>query len=163
MHSILQSLAASAGIDAIGITPLLHADLTPDFPELNHLEPWVAQGHAGDMDYLKRRTPSGRLQRERIQSSLPWARSVIVCALNYNGPQPLSTDPAPLDTGWIARYAQSGSSQSDTSYADQHTDINSATDYHQVLHTKLRLIESALRDQFPHIEARSYVDTGPLV
>jgi epoxyqueuosine reductase len=155
---LLNQLAAEAGLDAAGIVPLLaedaasptHAATAPDYPELLHLEDWVAQGHAGDMEYLKRRTPAGRLQRERVQSSLPWARSVIVCALNYHPAQPTSCDPAPPDAGWIARYAWSGAG-------------NEATDYHQVLLGKLRQVERGLQQQISGFESRCYVDTGPLV
>ena len=46
--------------------------------------------------------------RSRVQAAMPWARSVIVCALNYNAAAPLSIAPAPAGTGWIARYAWSG-------------------------------------------------------
>jgi len=151
LHTTLQHISAEVGLEAVGITPL-HAEENPapDFSDLEYLEPWVAQGRAGQMNYLKRRTDSGRLQRERIGHSLSWARSVIVCAMNYNAGQPRSLDPAPADAGWIARYATSG------------TDAGS-TDYHQVLLAKLRQLESALHQQFGNFESRCYVDTGPFV
>ena len=60
------------------------------------------------MEYLKRRNEQGTLLRSHVQAALPWARSVIVCAADYNAPGPLSIDPAPAATGWIARYAWAG-------------------------------------------------------
>ncbi len=79
------------------------------------------------------------------------ARSVIVCALNYNTALPSSTDAAAPVTmeagprGWISRYA----------WGD---------DYHHVLGEKLELLLQNLRREFPEpFEARAYVDTGPVI
>ena len=60
------------------------------------------------MDYLKRRDEDGRLLRSHCASSMPWARSVIVCAFNYTAPAPLLHRPRPARAGWIARYAWCG-------------------------------------------------------
>ena len=51
----------------------------------------------------------GTLVRSAVRVAIPWARSVIVCAMNYNAAAPYSTAPASPDAGWIARYAWSGS------------------------------------------------------
>ncbi|MEI9979754.1 MAG: QueG-associated DUF1730 domain-containing protein [Edaphobacter sp.] len=120
---------------------------------------WIAKGRAGEMDYLKRRDDNGTLLRSAVQVAVPWARSVVVCALNYNAAAPLSIDPAPLDTGWIARYAWSG--QPDPA----NPDALLPTDYHNQLLTRLRSVESAIQQRFAaqDIETRCYVDTGPLV
>ena len=45
--------------------------------------------------------------RARVGTPFPWARSAIVCLASYHSAQPRSTDPAPADAGWIARYAWS--------------------------------------------------------
>ena len=45
---------------------------------------WVDAGRAGEMEYLKRRDEAGTLVRSALQVAMPWARSVVVCALNYN-------------------------------------------------------------------------------
>ncbi len=81
----------------------------------------------------------------------PGARSMIVCALNYNTALPSSTDAtAPTSEeagprGWISRYA----------WGD---------DYHHVLRDKLALLLQNLRSEFPEpFEARAYVDTGPVI
>jgi epoxyqueuosine reductase len=103
---------------------------------------------------------------------MPWARSAIVCAMNYNSAipfvrsedqmaqqpraaSPRSIDPAPPGAGWIARYAWTGRTLNDGS-----TII--PTDYHDELLTRLRTIETALLARAT-CTTRCYVDTGPLV
>jgi epoxyqueuosine reductase len=132
-------LARAAGFDLCGIAP------AAEFPELAHLEDWLDRGHAGEMRYLqdeRRRSPAQAMQG---------ARSVIVCALNYNTAMPASTEaPAPASKqagprGWISRYAW-------------------GEDYHYVLGEKLEALLEQLRAEFPEpLEARAYVDTGPIV
>jgi epoxyqueuosine reductase len=85
---------------------------------------------------------------------MPWARSVIVCAMNYNGDGPRSIEPAPEGTGWIARYAWSGCAVEGGEPAP--------SDYHDELLGRLRRVEAALRERVP-CETKCYVDTGPLV
>jgi epoxyqueuosine reductase len=132
-------ISRALGFDHCGIAP------AEEFPELAHLEEWLARGYAGDMRYLhdaRRQSPS-QVVRD--------AHSVIVCALNYNTSLPCSTEvPNEIASqdgprGWIARYA----------WGD---------DYHNVLAEKLDALVDALRKEFPEpFEARAYVDTGPVV
>src|SRR6202020_3535611 len=77
-------------------------------PDASRFAAWVEAGRAGEMDYLKRRNEQGVLLRSDVQIAMPWARSVIVCALNYNVAAPLSIDQSEPGTGWIARYAWIG-------------------------------------------------------
>jgi epoxyqueuosine reductase len=131
--------AHAAGFDLCGIAP------AAEFPELAHLQDWLERGHAGEMRYLhdaRRRSPADAMQG---------ARSVIVCALNYNTSLPSSTEsPQGLEVntsprGWISRYA----------WGD---------DYHHVLGEKLDTLMQHLRREFTEpFEARAYVDTGPIV
>jgi epoxyqueuosine reductase len=121
---------------------------------------WVAAGRAGEMEYLKRRDDQGVLLRSSVQVAMPWARSVIVCALNYNASGPLSIASAPSGSGWIARYAWSGQAPVDDRKTT--TDELLPTDYHDQLLGRLRQVEAAVRERFP-CETRCYVDTGPLV
>ena len=132
-------LARAAGFDLCGIAP------AEEFPELAHLEEWLARGHAGEMRYLhddRRRSPA---------QAMPGARSVIVCALNYNTALPTSIEarePGEANAGprgWISRYA----------WGD---------DYHSVLLEKLEALIGQLRAEFSQpFEARAYVDTGPII
>jgi epoxyqueuosine reductase len=116
------------------------------------------------MDYLKRRDQQGVLLRSGVQVAMPWARSVIVCALNYNAAGPLSIDEAPPGTGWIARYAWSGQAKVPDTATDTATETDelAPTDYHDQLLGRLRQVEAALHNRFA-CETRCYVDTGPLV
>jgi epoxyqueuosine reductase len=132
-------LARAAGFDLCGIAP------AAEFPELAHLEEWLERGYAGEMSYLhdeRRRSPARAMQG---------ARSVIVCALNYNTALPASTEARgqlEANTGpraWISRYA----------WGD---------DYHHVLGEKLEALIEHLHGEFSErFEARAYVDTGPIV
>jgi len=132
--------AKRLGFDLCGVAP------AEDFPELARVPEWLERGYAGEMRYLadpRRATPA---------AAMPGARSVIVCALNYNTAQPQSTESAAsLDRGlgWISRYAW-------------------GEDYHRVLLEKLDALIDELRGEMrgrdgESFEARAYVDTGPIV
>ncbi len=113
------------------------------FPELDQTSEWLARGYAGEMKYL------ADPRRSDPRSVLPGIQSVIVCLLNYNTAQPLSTAPSVLGAdgephGWISRYA----------WGD---------DYHEVLRDRLDGLVENLRERFAEpFEARAYVDTGPI-
>jgi epoxyqueuosine reductase len=131
-------LARASGFDLCGIAP------AAEFPELAHIDEWLERGHAGEMRYLhdeRRRSPA---------LAMPGARSVIVCALNYNTALPASSEAPALASphagprGWISRYAW-------------------GNDYHYVLGEKLEALIQQLRREFTEpFEARAYVDTGPI-
>ena len=150
MQSRIDDWARQAGFDAAGIAAVPEPGSPEDQAERTRFEGWVDAGRAGEMVYLKRRDEAGALLRSSLRVALPWARSVIVCAANYNSAQPRSADPAPDGTGWIARYAWTANGER-------------PTDYHKVL---LRRLEK-LRDQFlaelGPFESRCFVDTGPVV
>ena len=153
----LSELASRSGFETTGIAPVASSSPETTQPlDASRFEAWIAAGRAGEMDYLKRRNEQGVLLRSDVQIAMPWARSVIVCALNYNVAAPLSIHQSEPTTGWIARYAWSGR----TSSTD--TDDLLPTDYHDELLSRLKKIESHLHDRFP-CQTRCYVDTGPLV
>ena len=159
--------AIGSGFDIAGLTPVASPATPTAQLTAARFADWIEQGRAGEMDYLKRRNEQGVLLRSDIQTAIPWARSVIVCAFNYNADAPLSIHPAPPDTGWIARYAWSGSEpstdlQSEPGSSQQPTPNLPPTDYHTELLTRLRHLESALQQRLP-CQTRCYVDTGPLI
>jgi epoxyqueuosine reductase len=160
LESWLREQATQAGFDTAGVAPVDPPDSADPVAQLDaeRFAAWVAAGRAGEMEYLKRRDGHGTLLRSAVQVAMPWARSVIVCALNYNAPAPLSIDSAPSGTGWIARYAWSG--QTANTNATENELI--PTDYHDQLLGRLRQVEATVRERFP-CETRCYVDTGPLV
>ena len=137
----IKSAALNAGFDLAGIAPV------SEFPELARFPEWIAEGRAGEMNYLESRDESGKLRRAASLSSVfPWARSVIVCAVNYNTAHPRSTEVHNPGRGWISRYAWS------------------REDYHDSVLRRLRDVEAKLKEISPtEIETRSYVDTGPIV
>jgi epoxyqueuosine reductase len=131
--------AKTLGFDLCGIAPAEY------FDELDHAKEWLARGYAGEMRYLhdERRGDPG--------SVVAGARSVIVCALNYNTALPPSTEAAAAASaagehrGWISRYA----------WGD---------DYHRVLSGKLDRLVISLGKRFgERFAGRAYVDTGPVV
>jgi epoxyqueuosine reductase len=136
---LIKQAAAAAGFELAGIAPI------SDFPDLDRFPEWIAAGHAGEMKYMEARDEAGALKRASPRSTFPWARSVIVCAINYNTAQPYSTEVHDPKRGWIARYAWS------------------REDYHDAVLRRLRLVETKLRDACEGVETRSYVDTGPVV
>lgn len=152
----IRQTALHVGFDAAAVSPVASPD--PNHPTLDadRFAAWIETGRAGEMDYLKRRNEHGLLLRSGVQVAIPWARSVIVCAMNYNSPAPLSIEPAPADTGWIARYAWSGRPNPDA------TNTLLPSDYHDELLSRLRLLETHLT-QRTACHTRCYVDTGPLV
>jgi epoxyqueuosine reductase len=111
---------------------------------------WVEAGRAGEMDYLKRRDAEGNLLRASVRVAVPWARSVVVCAMNYAAAGPLSIDPIGSETGWIARYAWNGDAD------------GKPLDYHDDLLRRLRVVELALHARVA-CESKCFVDTGPLL
>jgi len=138
----VKQAAKEAGFELAGIAPVA------EFPELNRFSEWIAAGHAGEMQYLEKLGPDGNLKRASLHSAVPWARSVIVCAINYNTAQPYSTEAQDPKWGWISRYAWS------------------REDYHDAVLRRLRVVEDRLRsitDKTPALQTLCYVDTGPVV
>ena len=143
--AFIKKAAVTAGFDVVGIAPVR------DFGELAHFPEWISKGYAGEMKYMEARDENGQLKRASLKSTAPWARSVIVCAVNYNTDHPYSAQTHDPRRGWIARYAWGQS------------------DYHDSLLAKLRRIEAQMKEflfrEFvpKEITTRCYVDTGPLV
>ncbi len=100
------------------------------------------------MKYMEARDPTGDLKRTSLAQVAPWARSAIVCAINYNTAHPYSTQTNDASRGWISRYAWS------------------REDYHESVLRRLKQVEDELRrqlDSTANLHLRSYVDTGPLI
>jgi epoxyqueuosine reductase len=146
----IEQRARVAGFDLAGVASVPESAASD---EARRYAEWIDAGRAGEMEYLKRADEAGEYLRGDLRRAMPWARSVIVCAVNYNADAPLSIEPAPPKTGWIARYAWSG-----------RKDSSAGSDYHDVLLPQLRVIEQELKQRFgAACETRCYVDTGPLV
>jgi epoxyqueuosine reductase len=147
----IKQCARDAGFDLCGIAPVR------DFAELQVFPAWIADGKHGEMKYMQAQDETGELKRTSLARVAPWARSVIVCAINYNTAHPYSTQAQTEDTsrGWISRYAWS------------------QKDYHDAVLSRLKQVENELRGlldstaNWPlatgNLQFRSYVDTGPLI
>jgi epoxyqueuosine reductase len=129
--------ASALGFSLCGVAPMER------FPELATFDEWLERGYGGAMGYLsdpRRRDPA---------QVLAGARSVIVCALNYNTPHPNSSESAASGNrgeprGWISRYAW-------------------GRDYHEVLWERLNGLTARLGERFPDSHySRAYADTGPV-
>src|SRR5271155_5390304 len=109
LEALIHTEAESVGFHLSGVASAVPSS---DWPgsDGERFRAWVENGRAGEMEYLKRRDDSGAFLRSTLQTAIPWAQSILVCAFNYNAPAPRSIDPAPPTTGWIARYAWSGRS-----------------------------------------------------
>jgi epoxyqueuosine reductase len=94
MRDWLDQAAHEAGFDAAGIAAVRDPADPVAAEEASRFEAWVDAGRAGEMEYLKRRDEEGTLLRSGLQVAMPWARSVVVCALNYNADAPWSIDRA---------------------------------------------------------------------
>jgi epoxyqueuosine reductase len=156
LEAWVQMKAAEAGFDTAGVAAVTGAASGAERLDSERFAAWVDAERAGEMEYLKRRDEQGVLLRSAVRIAMPWARSVIVCALNYNAAAPYSVEATDRGTGWIARYAWSGRE------AGKGLETLLPTDYHDELLERLRRIESALLGRYP-CETRCYVDTGPLV
>jgi epoxyqueuosine reductase len=151
LQSRIKQCARDAGFDLCGIAPVR------DFAELRVFPAWIADGKHGEMRYMEARDETGELKRASLDRVAPWARSVIVCAINYNTAHPYSTQvqtqTEDAGRGWISRYAWS------------------REDYHDVLLRRLKQVEDELRGLVEatgnpatgNWQFRSYVDTGPLI
>jgi epoxyqueuosine reductase len=132
--SYVKAEAARLGFDLCGIAP------AASFPELQFLQEWLDRGYAGEMRYMRR--TAGK--RADVRAVLPSARSVISLGVLYNADRPYSTENADPGRAALARYA----------WGD---------DYHAVIERRLEELVHAIRAAVgDSLEARAYVDTGPV-
>ena len=129
--SELKHRARSLGFDLVGVAPVAA------FAESAFYPTWLEKGYAGEMRYLERQK-TARMDPALV---LPGARSVIVCAMNYNTAHPVTR--YDRMRAWISRYAW-------------------GEDYHEVLHGKLEMLAQWIEQNSP-AHTRAYVDTGPLL
>src|ERR1017187_3160794 len=145
----IKQCARNVGFELCGIAPVR------DFAELDVFPAWIAEGKHGEMKYMEARDDTGELKRASLARVAPWARSVVVCAINYNTAHPYSNQTDDASRGWISRYAWS------------------REDYHEAVRRRLRKLEDDLRGVLVstgnwqlaagNLHLHSYVDTGPLI
>ena len=122
------------GFDLVGVSPVqdpLHGE---SFAQ------WLRRGYHGEMAYMSR-TAGKRMHPGEF---LPWARSVVSVALNYNTPCGREAEAEGI-RGWISRYAW-------------------GEDYHEVMQARLsRLLEYIRREAGGEVQGRFFVDAGPVM
>jgi epoxyqueuosine reductase len=126
--------ARGAGFTLVGTAPLVPLACEP------FLVGWLAEGRAGEMGYLARRTAE-RLDPRHV---MPWARAVISLAYPDRPPPPPPGDWRASLRGRIAAYAL-------------------GADYHDRLGALLDALARLLVAEFPGARFRHYVDTGPVL
>ena len=133
-ETTIAAAARAVGFSRAGTAPLAPLPVGP------FLEAWLAEGRAGEMGYLARRTA------ERIdpRAARPWARGVISLAYPYRPPPPPPGDWRATLTGRIAAYAL-------------------GEDYHARVGALLGALAARLAAVFPGARFQGYVDTGPVL
>jgi epoxyqueuosine reductase len=133
--SDVKARARELGFDLCGV-----ASADPR-PELRFLSHWLGRGFHGEMAYLARNAD----RRLDPRAVLPSARSIVVLGAIYNTGTKASVENVEPHAALLSRYA----------WGD---------DYHDVLGVRLEQLESWMRARADAtFEARSYVDTGPVV
>lgn len=107
-------------------------------PGAARLDEWLAAGYAGQMHYLADRREAYR-DPSRV---LDGARSIVMVAMNYRMGEAATPQ---AGQGRVSRYAWG------------------ETDYHDLIHERLRELAKFLRDRMPDARVRGVVDTAPLL
>jgi epoxyqueuosine reductase len=104
---------------------------------LHRFSEWLSAGYGGEMRYLADRAEAYTHPR----SVLDGARSLMMLGMNYRTAQPQAIGPG---QGRVSRYAW-------------------GTDYHDVIHTRLKQLVRFLKDAHDGANARGVIDTAPLL
>jgi epoxyqueuosine reductase len=105
---------------------------------LSRFHEWLQAGYAGEMRYLEERQDA----YASPNSILDGARSIVMLAMNYRTADPHSPT---TGEGRVSRYAWGES------------------DYHDVIHSKLKQLVAWLSERAPNARSRGVVDTAPLL
>jgi epoxyqueuosine reductase len=133
-RTVMQAATVKQRALALGFSKVGIVAAVPG-PETARLHQWLGQGNHGTLDWM------GHPNRQDIQRVLPGVRSLVCVALNYYTPHAHSGD---RHHGKISRYGW-------------------GRDYHRVLGRKLKALGRWLEAQGEGIQARWYVDTGPIM
>ncbi len=105
--------------------------------EIQHFKEWLTKGYQSKMSYMERNLE----KRKDVREILTDAKSVISLGLNYFFEGEYSND---LNKGKVSRFAW-------------------GKDYHYIIWEKLDVLISELKLIDSNFEAKSYVDTGPVM
>ncbi len=121
----------------VGFTKVGIARAEPLDEEAKHLQEWLSRGYHATMEWMTRNFE----KRADPRNIVPKAKSVICVAMNYYTPAQHSNEPG---VGKISRYA----------WGD---------DYHDIVTERLKKLWVWMQGEFPGVEGRYYVDTGPMM
>ncbi|MCM2370091.1 tRNA epoxyqueuosine(34) reductase QueG [Aporhodopirellula aestuarii] len=131
----IRKIAMEEGFIACGIAPAVNSEGFAD------LVRWIDAGYPADMDYFANRLDAYR----HPEGVLPGAKSVVVLAWPYSARDSEPGDCSDAAFAKVARYTWQG------------------TDYHDVIHPKLKRIRQMIQTRCPDANARGIVDTAPLM
>ncbi len=134
MNDLTQQIKDRAREIGFHAVGIANIDLNSTHTAATRLQQWLSLGYQADMAWMS--DP----RRQDIYRLMPTAKTVIALALNYYTPHQRPDRP---NHAKIARYAW-------------------GRDYHKVVTTKLKQLTSWLTRSFNDVEARYYVDTGPI-
>jgi len=122
---------------SLGFDLIGFADYTELNEEADHLSEWLKNKFNAGMSYMERNLE----KRKDVRLILPEAKSIISLGMNYyTGNQHSNAE----DFGKISRYAW-------------------GKDYHLIIWEKLDQLIKKLKEIDPTFEAKTYVDTGPVM
>ena len=122
---------------SLGFDLIGFADYTELNEEADHLSEWLKNKFNAGMSYMERNLE----KRKDVRLILPEAKSIISLGMNYyTGHQHSSVE----DFGKVSRYAW-------------------GKDYHLIIWEKLDQLIKKLKEIDPTFEAKTYVDTGPVM
>ena len=128
----IKELVESEGFDLCGVTSCRHLKLNEEA-----FGRWLAMGYDSSLGYMRNYLD----KRFDVSSLVDGARTVVVCAVAYDG-----TQAEEADVGYpkIASYA-------------------CRRDYHKVIRKALLSVFKRLRERYPEVQGRAFVDSAPLV
>jgi epoxyqueuosine reductase len=127
----IRARARETGFQFVGVVAAERA------PQAELLNVWLERGMHGTMTYME--DPGGR--RADPRAYVPWARTLVIVALSYYTPHPLSQAPK---RGAISRYAW-------------------GRDYHREVRARLETLRAALEGFSPGCRTHPFVDTSPIL
>ncbi len=135
LNRLLTSLHETAAAEGFVLAGVAPAVTSTGFHQLTQ---WIEAGHAASMDYFANRLHA----YEHPRYVLEGVRSILVLTYPYDAAK---RDAPEIGSGRIARYVGDGS------------------DYHDVIHPKLRRLGKTIVDARPEAAVRGIVDTAPLM
>jgi epoxyqueuosine reductase len=135
LENRIKEQTRTLGFELVGIAPATEAD------GFAHLQNWLAQGFAGEMEYMSRHAEAHR----HPGAILPDVKSVVMVGINYKPSTQysvLSTEAS--STGRISCYA-------------------GGLDYHDVIRAKLKALLEWIQQEAPGTRGRAVIDTAPLL